>query len=42
MIFITAKCKVKAEHADAWADVTIVSQTIEQDDRSELGEMRVD
>ena len=42
MIFITAKFRVKAEHADTWADVTIVSLSIEQDDWSELGEMRVD
>jgi hypothetical protein len=42
VIFITARFKVKAEHAEAWADLTrefrIVSQEVDQDDWSELGE----
>ncbi len=44
MIFITAKFPVRGEHADAWPKSTprIVNVTVEGQDWSELGEMRVD
>jgi hypothetical protein len=39
MIFITAKFLIKAEDADDWP--RIVSQAVDQDDWSELGELAV-